>query len=49
MTRPPIRRLPWIRLLVGLILVVAVMAARAALKDPAEPFWRLRGGGPRTP
>ena len=48
-TRPPIRRLPWIRLLVGLILVVAVMAARAALKDPAEPFWRLRGGGPRTP
>jgi len=42
-TRPPTRRLPWIRLLIGLVLVVGVMAARAAIKDPAEPFWRLRG------
>jgi len=46
LTRP---RLPWIRLLVGLILVVGVMAARAALKDPTEPFWRFRASGSQGP
>ena len=45
----PRRKLPWVRLVVGLVLVVGVMVLRAVIKDPSEAFWRLRGAEPRGP